>query len=201
MWPGFQTEWAQYRALLADKSTDCGHQFNLLLGYLGERRMSKAQPTVVCCGHSLGGALAVLCAQWISADYCPWARVFCVTFGAPRVGNDHFVNKYHESLPVTRHFRVQNHRDPVPKMPSQGNYVHVGQEVANCGGCPCLVHGPEEPKDVHRFQCVRDLSLVTGLHKHGMLAYVTWLNHIDTNCVGLGKGLDGGDIAFGDLLQ
>ncbi len=44
------------------------------------------QPSrVICTGHSLGGALATLCAPWCAIEY-PKADVRCVTFGSPRVG-------------------------------------------------------------------------------------------------------------------
>ena len=40
---------------------------------------------VICTGHSLGGALATLCAPWCAIEY-PKADIRCVTFGSPRVG-------------------------------------------------------------------------------------------------------------------
>ena len=44
------------------------------------------QPSrVICTGHSLGGALATLCAPWCAVEY-PKADVRCITFGSPRVG-------------------------------------------------------------------------------------------------------------------
>ena len=44
------------------------------------------QPSrVICTGHSLGGALATLCAPWCAIEY-PKADVRCITFGSPRVG-------------------------------------------------------------------------------------------------------------------
>jgi predicted lipase len=46
---------------------------------------------VLCCGHSLGGALATLAATWASFEY-PEADVRCVTLGSPRVGNPAFVD-------------------------------------------------------------------------------------------------------------
>lgn len=46
---------------------------------------------VLCCGHSLGGALATLASAWASYEY-PDADVRCVTLGSPRVGNPAFVD-------------------------------------------------------------------------------------------------------------
>ncbi|MCO5585625.1 hypothetical protein L7F22_039560 [Adiantum nelumboides] len=42
---------------------------------------------VICIGHSLGGALATLCAHWCRYVAYPQAQVWCVTIGSPRVGN------------------------------------------------------------------------------------------------------------------
>ena len=45
----------------------------------------------MCVGHSLGGALATVCAVWAPEQY-PLAPVSLYTFGQPRVGNDEFVS-------------------------------------------------------------------------------------------------------------
>ena len=39
---------------------------------------------IMCCGHSLGGALAMLCAAWAAETY-PLAQVSLITFGQVRV--------------------------------------------------------------------------------------------------------------------
>lgn len=50
----------------------------------------KAPNRIICCGHSLGGALASLGALW-AAEVWPLTPVSVFTFGQPRVGNDKFV--------------------------------------------------------------------------------------------------------------
>ena len=67
-------------------------------------------------GHSLGGALATLAAQW----YGPGCTLY--TFGSPRVGDLEFV----ESLAVSA-YRFVNHRDVVTRVPPAGLYRHVGE--------------------------------------------------------------------------
>lgn len=85
-----------------------------------------AKPLVFC-GHSLGGALAMLAAYHYA---CAGARVRAVvTFGQPRVGNGPFARAYNARLgDVT--WRVVNNRDPVPRIPWMlGTYRHAGREV------------------------------------------------------------------------
>src|SRR5690554_3068096 len=68
--------------------------------------------TIVVCGHSLGGAIALLLADWLRR--LPGSpSVVLYTFGAPRAGNTTFV----ESAKDLVHHRLVNHNDPVPGVP------------------------------------------------------------------------------------
>lgn len=78
---------------------------------------------VVTVGHSLGGALAVLCALDIQCNV-PGKMAYCYTFGAPKVGNDKFVAAFEQQVP--RAFRFVNGADVVPALPP-GAYQHAGQ--------------------------------------------------------------------------
>lgn len=97
-----------------------------------------ANPTIICCGHSLGGAMATLCAAWIKTHHSSGAIVYCVTFGSPRVGNEIFRDNVHAALDVTRTFRVVMEGDPVPEVPSVGNWCHVGRKVSSEWPCFCF---------------------------------------------------------------
>lgn len=59
-------------------------------------------------GHSLGGAIAIITAKELSADYV----AACYTFGSPRVGNTEF--GYSIKVPI---YRVINDVDVVPRVP------------------------------------------------------------------------------------
>ncbi|MGU3845626.1 lipase family protein, partial [Vibrio diabolicus] len=48
-----------------------------------------------CVGHSLGGALASLCSDWLREEYS--LRVNLYTFGAPRVGLEQYSRKSSKS--------------------------------------------------------------------------------------------------------
>lgn len=88
--------------------------------------------TVTITGHSLGGALATLCADVLQDMGLDVAGVY--TFGSPRVGNRTFARQYDEDLDYLTH-RVVNARDPVPwlplplPIPRTGIYTHVGSLV------------------------------------------------------------------------
>lgn len=87
---------------------------------------------VIITGHSLGGALATLCADVVCEMGLDIEAV--ITFGSPRVGNRTFARRYNEDLADVTH-RVVNARDPVPWLPlplwspRTGIYTHVDSLV------------------------------------------------------------------------
>lgn len=78
--------------------------------------------TIVCSGHSLGGALATLAAPILASRFSN-VQVHCFTCGSPRVGNTDFC-KWYESL-VKNTVRVTNENDPVPMVPITHRFTHV----------------------------------------------------------------------------
>ncbi len=79
-------------------------------------------------GHSLGGAIATLCAIDLQYNFSPKIAVEAYTFGSPRVGNDAFTDSYNRRVPDT--WRVVNGWDAVVGLPVpwQG-YRHVDADV------------------------------------------------------------------------
>ncbi len=74
------------------------------------------RPTAIhCVGHSLGGALATLAADYLSAN--TGARVELYTFGSPRTGGPAFARGVTERLTAERIHRVYHPADPVPMVP------------------------------------------------------------------------------------
>ncbi|HAS3047823.1 TPA: lipase family protein [Vibrio parahaemolyticus] len=66
-----------------------------------------------CVGHSLGGALASLCADWVRSEMK--VRTTLYTFGAPRVGLEAYARsseKLNDGV-----YRCTHGADPVPKVP------------------------------------------------------------------------------------
>jgi hypothetical protein len=72
-------------------------------------------------GHSLGGALATLCAADIRKTLKLPVRMY--NYGSPRVGNKKFKKLYNKLVPDT--FRFVNDKDGVPTIPKIA-YHHVG---------------------------------------------------------------------------
>src|SRR3954447_3446345 len=66
-------------------------------------------------GHSLGGALAVVCAQDLHA-IDPSYPFGIITFGQPMVATTALANHLHESL-GGRLVHFANREDPVPRVP------------------------------------------------------------------------------------
>ncbi|CEL96583.1 unnamed protein product [Vitrella brassicaformis CCMP3155] len=95
---------------------------------------------VLVTGHSLGGALATLCA-YDMATHGPVSRgeargppgkVLLYNYGAPRVGNGAFVEKFNAKIGDA--FRVVNSRDVIARLPRGAtawilDYEHVGRTV------------------------------------------------------------------------
>ena len=79
-------------------------------------------------GHSLGGAIAALCAVDLQYNFGQKIAVEVYTFGAPRVGNDAFSDSYNQRVPDT--WRVVHGWDAVVGLPVpwQG-YRHVEKLV------------------------------------------------------------------------
>ena len=84
----------------------------------------KTYDEVIFCGHSLGGALAILAAVIIGKEIrdIHEKQIVCHTYGAPRVGNHHFA-RLHEQC-VHEHWRVHCEQDPVPMIPASYRFVH-----------------------------------------------------------------------------
>lgn len=68
-----------------------------------------------CVGHSLGGALATLNADFITANRIADVRLY--TFGAPRAGAEAFARQLTERAGDGNILRVSNPVDPVPMIP------------------------------------------------------------------------------------
>eukprot|EP01007_Sphenomonas_quadrangularis_P003483 NODE_69_length_2300_cov_246.337628_g49_i0.p1 GENE.NODE_69_length_2300_cov_246.337628_g49_i0~~NODE_69_length_2300_cov_246.337628_g49_i0.p1 ORF type:complete len:708 (-),score=235.51 NODE_69_length_2300_cov_246.337628_g49_i0:148-2271(-) len=85
---------------------------------------------IFICGHSLGGALATLCAARLALGLRDQVDIFAVyTYGCPRVGNMKFAEKC-DKIFGDRHFRYVNNNDMVPGVPLNiMGYMHCGQQM------------------------------------------------------------------------
>jgi predicted lipase len=84
---------------------------------------------LIIAGHSLGGALAVICAERIAAEVNIIADGV-YTFGMPRVGTATFAAKYNDIL-GDRTWRFVHGYDIVPTVPpTEFGVLHVGHYLA-----------------------------------------------------------------------
>jgi len=92
--------------------------------------------TVVFVGHSLGGAICSLAAvdmSQIFRDSSIKVKTIVYTIGAPKSGDDTFVELYHRL--VSESWRIVNKRDPITKLPLRSpmmKYSHTGHLVYFC---------------------------------------------------------------------
>jgi hypothetical protein len=100
---GFLAAWRGVRAAVLAKLQD------VILRRAGETR-------VVMCGHSLGGATAMIAAVDVSCrlEERQQKNLTVVTFGAPRVGSNAFVSAFDAKIPVS--VRVVTVFDPIPQI-------------------------------------------------------------------------------------
>ncbi|KAI0557956.1 Lipase domain protein [Gracilaria domingensis] len=78
-------------------------------------------------GHSLGGALATICALDCALKYqLGTSDIYVATFGSPRVGNSAFRKVYDELVPAS--WRVSIAADIVTTLPKV-DYQHVGKKI------------------------------------------------------------------------
>jgi triacylglycerol lipase len=77
------------------------------------------------CGHSLGGAMATICAARCYLSHINSNPEQLYTFGSPRVGDRRYI-----SFVRLEHFRFVNNNDIVPRVPPLWlGYTHAGREV------------------------------------------------------------------------
>lgn len=101
-------------------------QYRAAVGAVNEylaRHPGRSQTVVT--GHSLGGAVATLCAALLE-DELGEGRCRCYVFGCPRVGNSAFVSRVDEVLDLRR-FVVGY--DPVVNVPTRIRWRHAGKRV------------------------------------------------------------------------
>ena len=84
--------------------------------------------TVVFQGHSLAGAYATLAAAYFG--HLRLTKVHCVTYGAPKVGDKVFCQRFEKVVDVS--YRIVNDQDLIPKYPKDTKgycYKHVFGKV------------------------------------------------------------------------
>ncbi|HBE72285.1 MAG TPA: lipase [Planctomycetaceae bacterium] len=124
-------------------------------------------------GHSLGGAMATICAGRCKLAEIPSNPEAIFSFGSPRVGNNRYIN-----FVKVRHYRWVNNNDIVPRVPPGWmGYRHCGREM--------YLDAEGNHKKYTRMRRFRDgwrgffMSLKLGkfdhLADHSMLQYIEYI--------------------------
>lgn len=87
-------------------------QLKEFMGALSKNKITQ----IHCIGHSLGGALATICADWIRSAYK--IKPYLYTFGSPRVGLIGFADCCTRNIGADRIFRAYHKTDIVPCIPT-----------------------------------------------------------------------------------
>ena len=93
--------------------------YDSIVQWLSEQKLDD-ECKITCTGHSLGAALATICASRLDAHEL-------YTFGSPRVGNRAFVKEMKND--GIKHYRFVNNNDIVTSVPLPIIYRHSGELV------------------------------------------------------------------------
>ncbi|RNF06146.1 putative lipase domain protein [Trypanosoma rangeli] len=143
---------------------------------------------VFCTGHSLGGALATLCAyslcRLLRQNNYALAEVTVYTYGQPPIGNKAFQTAYNKAVPRT--FRVVNESDVVGSISMYGSHVGIEVNIDRHGNYIC------KPTYMERlFRPMKGKGF--AVENHLMESYSASLNAIakGTSCPSLAYAGDG----------
>lgn len=90
-----------------------------------EQQIKENQRPMWFSGHSLGGAMAAVCAVRCKISPIPSSPQAIFSYGAPRVGD-----RSYTSFLKVKHYRWVNNNDIVPRVPPRWlGYRHMGQEI------------------------------------------------------------------------
>lgn len=90
------------------------------IAQLVKSNISDGVDTIICTGHSLGGALATLAAIDLADT---GRRLMCCTFGSPRVGDAAMATLFERRVHTS--CRVFHECDPIPMVPVTTRFTHV----------------------------------------------------------------------------
>lgn len=114
----------------------------------------KEYKQVRCTGHSLGAAMATICALDMVEKLPPNIKVYLNSYESPRVGNANWARLLENKIPIDQRIRLTNKHDVIPHLPPQAfGYEHIAGEIfippffttANCTAIKCDPLMGEDP--------------------------------------------------------
>ena len=130
----------------------------------------KGVSVVHCVGHSLGGAVATLAADWIKANSAI-STVKLYTFGSPRVGLENFAAKCASRLVAMNIHRLYHRTDPIPMVPTWP-FFHVPMEEGYLVNSPVAIVPWEYHKMKHYIRSAEKVGDWTGFAKYRPVNYM-----------------------------
>ncbi|KAL4431080.1 hypothetical protein ABPG75_006336 [Micractinium tetrahymenae] len=149
--------------------TAAGFDQRLLSMVKGIVDKAPAKPVkVLVTGHSLGGALATLCAQELATQLAGAVQVQVYCFGAPRTGNHAHARMYNKAVRQTWH--VVNNEDVVVK---NGKFIVLYKRA----GHRVLINslGDLVVRPTHAETVIRTLPGANSIRDHLMTSYIASL--------------------------
>jgi triacylglycerol lipase len=140
----------------------------------------KNNEKVYVCGHSLGGAMAVLVAEMLCHDKIPVEELR--TFGQPRVGTRKF-RRHLEGCKIGSYHRYVNNNDIVPRVPpALFGFVHGGKlmYINSYGNIRNLTMW-QRIKDGWRgfWAACKQFKFFDFVADHGMPHYIQHVDNLD----------------------
>lgn len=131
-------------------------------------KISDEIDSIVCTGHSIGGACASIAALVFAAHFST-KRVSCITLGAPRVGDRDFGRQYRES--VHHSVRIGNSGDPICTIPKSNTYLHATDAISlgTDGQAECWPE--DEDKDMWNLSWQEILFHLRASRLHHVVEY------------------------------
>jgi len=113
-------------------------------------------PPIVLGGYSLGGGVAI-CSAALLCEQKNTALRSIYTFGSPKIGDSVFRKWYASSGLWSRTHRFVTASDPVPRLPPQAVFQHVGRRIL----VPPMDGGRKRPNSL--FESHRIETYMSGL--------------------------------------
>ena len=117
------------------EATAENQKYKVILAEVGAIFKDYPEYKLYVAGHSLGGALATIFSFEAAAKAEIPKPVTCITSGAPKVGNLHFLVAFEhlEEKGHLRCLRVANYRDLVPLSPHMNRLIFHGRRFRHVG--------------------------------------------------------------------
>lgn len=140
---------------------------------------------IVYCGHSAGGALSQLSSVFLHEKIqARNIKVHCYTFGAPKTGDQCFIDAVKGGTGGDRYVRIENYNDIVPILPIHTSFVHGGLPlILNIHHTNCLLNENDIKNEVkgvnfytkyhsNIFEFIQDMHQNNILNKDDVLTMI-----------------------------